>query len=137
MKRSYSIFIENENNKQQMIEKANNSTFKFNINKNIPFKKYRKLNWKWFHETGYEENFMILGSNLVIHPIRSFGTSAIKFDSPLKLNALTYWEITIPELLSGTSIMVGIGLQKSKRNSTAFLNLIGIDELSFGLSHKG
>ena len=73
----------------------------------------------------------------MFHPNKSFGTSAIRGDRPLLKNAFTYWQITISDRIFGTSIMIGIGTKDAKTKSIGYLNLLGIDSNSWGLSHKG
>jgi SPRY domain-containing SOCS box protein 3 len=103
----------------------------------IPFKNYKKLNWKWVAD----ENAQVLISRgrdvVMFHPVKSLGTSALRVDCPLKRNTYTYWQVTVAERVFGTSIMVGVGREDARKTSIGFLNLLGADSSSWGLSHKG
>jgi SPRY domain-containing SOCS box protein 3 len=48
-----------------------------------------------------------------------------------------YWEITVSKRIFGTSMMFGIGTAKARLHVDAFVNMLGEDEQSWGLSHKG
>lgn len=48
-----------------------------------------------------------------------------------------YWEITFLEPPFGTSVMVGVATKKAILHTDNFVNLIGLDGESWGLSHKG
>lgn len=114
--------------------------FSFNssskIKKRPKFKNYHALKWKW---NCHNSNTLLLNDpNIVlIHPNKSYGTTAVKSDMPLKRNCYTYWEIDVSDRLFGTSIMIGLGNSKASLESNAFINLLGFDENSWGLSHKG
>jgi len=67
-----------------------------------------------------------------------FETNAIRTDQPLKRNSLTYWEVTLMnKTLSGTSLMIGVGTSKARTISNGYVNLLGVDEHSWGLAHTG
>jgi SPRY domain-containing SOCS box protein 3 len=104
----------------------------------IPFKNYKKLNWQWVIN---DENAQVLMSKsreaVMFHPVKGFGTTALRIDCPLKRNTYTYWQVTVAERVFGTSIMVGIGRTEAQTKSIGFVNLLGIDGNSWGLSHKG
>ncbi|XP_065206660.1 SPRY domain-containing SOCS box protein 3-like [Planococcus citri] len=73
---------------------------------------------------------------VLFHPSWSQGTSAIRGTKMLN-NTRSYWEIFIPKGICGTSMMFGIGTERSRLGSPDYINLIGEDERSWGLSHKG
>lgn len=52
-------------------------------------------------------------------------------------SARFYWEIKISDRIFGTSMMFGIGTRRGRLHADSFLNLIGEDEHSWGMSHKG
>lgn len=99
------------------------------------------LDWKWHCDNGDEPlPRCITFSNdqvLLIHPDRSSGSTAVRCNKPLKRNAFTFWEITISDRIFGTSIMIGVGKTRVNTSSIAYINLLGADENSWGLSHKG
>lgn len=120
---------------------------KAELEKRVPFKSYKKLDWSWNYEMDCCCNLNsppVLLSNdskgVCFHPYCTscFETNAIRGNKPLKLNAFTYWEITLSDgICAGTSVMVGIGTRNSKLNSNGYINLIGGDRFSWGLSNKG
>ena len=114
---------------------------------NIPIKNYRVLNLTWSNanSTGIHEDLpsFILSNDsksACIHPYCSgcFETYAIRTNQSLKRNCLTYWEISLKDYVcSGTSVMIGIGTKEAILASNGYLNLIGMDKNSWGLSNKG
>jgi SPRY domain-containing SOCS box protein 3 len=83
--------------------------------------------WKWSK----------LNSSIILfHPRVSSSTQVILADRPLPLNGKHYWEIYMPAVY-GTSIMFGIATNKQKLISSNFIDLIGIDEHGWALSHHG
>ena len=113
----------------------------------IPFKSYRMVDWSWDYEMDgccNTDSPPLLLSNdaksVCFHPycMGCFETNAIRGNKPLKLNAYTYWEVSLADgICAGTSVMVGIGRKSSKLNSNGYINLIGADKHSWGLSNKG
>uniref|UniRef100_T1IRT4 SPRY domain-containing SOCS box protein 3 n=1 Tax=Strigamia maritima TaxID=126957 RepID=T1IRT4_STRMM len=70
------------------------------------------------------------------HPNWSTGTAAVRGTRVLN-NGCYYWEVAISQRVFGTSMMFGIGTKKAKLHVDRFVDLLGIDEHSWGLSHKG
>jgi SPRY domain-containing SOCS box protein 3 len=105
----------------------------------VPFKNYKKLNWKWDASEQDNEHILLtqMHDAVMFHPARSFCTTGLRADCPLKRNTYTYWQVTISDRVFGSSIMVGIGRRQARTKSTGFLNLLGSDDNSWGLSHKG
>lgn len=118
---------------------------------NIPFKNHKLLNLKWSPpttqtttaETGTEQPSHLISSDsktVCFHPYCAgcFETNAVRATQPLRRNAYTYWEISLKEsTCQGTSVMIGVGTAQASLNSIGYLNLIGIDKCSWGLSNKG
>ena len=48
-----------------------------------------------------------------------------------------YWEIHVTQRIFGTSMMFGVATKKARLHVDAFVNLLGEDEHSWGMSHKG
>ena len=48
-----------------------------------------------------------------------------------------YWEINVSQRIFGTSMMFGIGTKSARLHVDAFVNMLGEDSRSWGLSHKG
>jgi SPRY domain-containing SOCS box protein 3 len=113
----------------------------------VPFKSHKPLDWSWSHEMESGCNvdsppFLLSNDakSVCFHPycMGCFETNAVRGNKPLKLNAFTYWEISLEEgVCAGTSVMVGIGRSNAKLNSNGYINLIGADANSWGLSNKG
>jgi len=110
----------------------------------IPFDSYHALEWQWQYDKVNDDDEAPLLSNdlksvcfhLDCHSC--FETSAVRGNKELKRNALTYWEVTVlNDKCNGTSLMIGVGTKKAKLNSIGYLNLLGIDQQSWGLSHNG
>lgn len=70
------------------------------------------------------------------HPNWSNGTAGVRGSQPLNYGR-HYWEINISQRIFGTSMMFGIGTKRARLHVDAFVNLIGEDKHSWGLSHKG
>lgn len=70
------------------------------------------------------------------HPNWSSGTAGVRGTRVLN-NGRYYWEIQVSQRVFGTSMMFGIGTKKACLHRHAFTNLIGEDENSWGMSHKG
>jgi len=113
----------------------------------VPFKSHKPLDWSWHYEMESGCNVdsppLLLSNDaksVCFHPycMGCFETNAIRGNKPLKLNALTYWEISLAEgVCAGTSVMVGVGRSRAKLNSNGYINLIGGDAHGWGLSNKG
>ena len=112
-----------------------------------PFKAYKPLDWSWSYEMESSCNAdsppLLLSADaktVCFHPycMGCFETNAIRVNRALKLNAFTYWEVSLPEAVcGGTSVMVGVGRRGAKLNANGYINLIGADQQSWGLSNKG
>lgn len=70
------------------------------------------------------------------HPNWSSGTAAVRGTRVLN-NGRYYWELRISPRIFGTSMMFGIGTQHARLHVGHFINLLGENEHSWGLSHKG
>lgn len=133
----------NQNDNDILIEEFLNQNKQLTLNskdKIPPFKNYQKLNWKWDISDNNKKDVVLYSNDpqvVMFHPSKSFGTSAVRCDRPLSKNAFTYWQITLSDRIFGTSIMIGIGTKEAKLSSIGYLNLLGIDANSWGLSHKG
>lgn len=100
---------------------------------------YHKINWQWVPA---QESTVLSKDNASVcfhaECESCFETDAIRGDKPLKRNAFTYWEVTILSNSSnGTSMQIGIGNNKARLNTMGYLNLLGIDKNSYGISHTG
>ena len=73
----------------------------------------------------------------LFHPNWSIGAAGVRGTRPLLQGHCYYWEIAVAPRVYGTSMMVGIGSQKARLHADSFINLIGEDNESWGLSHKG
>ncbi|XP_060518302.1 SPRY domain-containing SOCS box protein 3 [Cylas formicarius] len=94
--------------------------------------------WTW--DRNYHSREVILsGTHLrkaLFHPNWSSGTAAVRGTRVLN-NGRYYWELHLTRRIFGTSMMFGIGTKKARLHEDSFVNLLGIDENSWGLSHKG
>jgi len=70
------------------------------------------------------------------HPNWSNGSAGVRGTRILN-GGRYYWEITVSKRIFGTSMMFGIGTKKARLHVDAFVNMLGEDENSWGLSHKG
>ncbi|ELU18874.1 hypothetical protein CAPTEDRAFT_133111 [Capitella teleta] len=73
----------------------------------------------------------------LFHPNWSNGTAGVRGTRSLNRHGAHYWEIHVQRRLFGTSMMFGIATKKARLHVDAFVNLLGEDEHSWGLSHKG
>jgi len=127
-------------NKQAIKKNINWLTNESKAIKKIPIEKHFKLDLQWdLNET----NNLELSDNkksVCFHSecASCFETNGVRSNKPLKRNALTYWEITLlNKNLNGTSLMIGVGTKQASLNKTGYLNLIGSDQSSWGLTHTG
>jgi len=102
---------------------------------------HHRVNWNW---SDSNDEAVVLSDDkktVVLHPEceSCFETDAVRGDKPLRLKAFTYWEVTVLNNanLNGTSVQIGIGNQKAKVNTIGYLNLLGMDKNSYGLTHDG
>lgn len=70
------------------------------------------------------------------HPKWSNGTAGVRGTRCLNYGT-HYWEIKVSQRLFGTSMMFGVGTKNARLHVDAFVNLVGEDEQSWGISHKG
>ncbi|CAG2218534.1 SPSB3 [Mytilus edulis] len=70
------------------------------------------------------------------HPNWSNGTAGVRGSVPLNYGR-HYWEIKVSQRIFGTSMMFGIGTRSARLHVDSFVNMLGEDEHSWGLSHKG
>jgi SPRY domain-containing SOCS box protein 3 len=133
------FFLDNDTIIEEFLNQNKEQEEKEKNNHLIPFKHYQKISYKWDIDRNDKDVVVYANEPQVVmfHPNKSFGTSAIRGDRPLRKNAFTYWQITVCDRIFGTSIMIGIGTKEAKTKSVGYLNLLGIDSNSWGLSHKG
>lgn len=70
------------------------------------------------------------------HPNWSNGTAGVRGTRALNKGRF-YWEINVSQRIFGTSMMFGVGTKKARLHVDAFVNMLGEDDQSWGLSHKG
>jgi SPRY domain-containing SOCS box protein 3 len=107
---------------------------------NVPIKSgYHKIDWQWSQST--ESTILSNDKKSVCFHAECescFETDAVRGNKPLKRNAFTYWEVNIlNEHLNGTSMQIGIGNKNAHFNTIGYLNLLGSDKNSYGLTHTG
>lgn len=94
--------------------------------------------WGW-DPTDKSHEIRIQGPNQTIayfHPNWSSGTAAVRATRDIN-NSKSYWEVSVSQRLFGTSMMFGIGTKQAGLHANVFINLVGDDTESWGLSHKG
>ena len=70
------------------------------------------------------------------HPQWSNGTAGVRGTRRLN-GGRFYWEINLSNRIFGTSMMFGVGTQLARLHVYDFVNLLGENSHSWGLSHKG
>lgn len=70
------------------------------------------------------------------HPNWSNGTAGVRGTRILN-GGRYYWEINVSQRIFGTSMMFGIGTKRARLHVDSFVNMLGEDDQSWGLSHKG
>lgn len=95
-------------------------------------------NWAWdrnnhSHEVTLSGKFFRIAH---FHPNWSSGTAGVRGTRILN-NGRYYWELVLSRRIFGTSMMFGVGTKNARLHEDSFVNLLGIDEHSWGLSHKG
>lgn len=98
-------------------------------------------NWTWSCKARSKE-VRIFGKErrrIIFHPHWSNGTAGVRGNRVLNSGRqeCIYWEVRLPDRVFGTSMMFGIGTARSRLQASIFTNLIGEDDQSWGLSHKG
>jgi SPRY domain-containing SOCS box protein 3 len=94
--------------------------------------------WAW-SETDRSEQCILFGPSneiALFHPNWSFGSAAVRGAVPLN-GGRHFWEIFVTERIFGTSVMFGVGTDLARLSAVPYLNLLGENENSWGLSHKG
>lgn len=76
------------------------------------------------------------GNTAHFHPNWSNGTAAVRSNKVLN-GSIYYWEVHVSNRVFGTSMMFGIGTSATRLHVNAFINLLGENQFSMGLSHKG
>lgn len=95
--------------------------------------------WSW-NENDKSHEIVLSGQNLdhvKFHPSWSVGTAAVRGTKALPRACRSYWEISLQQPFYGTSIMFGVGTKRARLHVDSFVNLLGEDSESMGLSHKG
>merc|ERR1712038_1033481 len=95
-------------------------------------------NWTWNHLAKSHEVRLSgpKGRIAHFHPNWSNGTAGVRGTRVLN-HGRYYWELNISERVFGTSMMFGIGTRRARLHVDAFVNMLGEEETSWGLSHKG
>jgi len=106
--------------------------------RHVPLKEACPEHWCWNKKDRSQEVKLYGNRHLTahFHPNWSNGTAGVRGTQVLNYG-VHYWEINISQRIFGTSMMFGIGTKKARLHVDAFVNLIGEDEHSWGLSHKG
>ena len=94
--------------------------------------------WSW-NKNDKSHNVRLYGPKQRIahfHPTWSNSTAGVRGTRILN-GGCYYWEIIMSQGIFGTSMMFGIGTKRARLHVDAFVNMLGEDEYSWGLSHKG
>ena len=101
-----------------------------------PLKNGCKDGWGW-DVNEKSDKVRLYGQKIAyFHPLYSYGTAAVRGNRALN-DGRYYWEVYLGDRVFGTSMSVGIGTKKARLWSPTFVNMIGEDEHSWGLNHKG
>ena len=96
--------------------------------------------WTW-NEADKSPEVMLVGDRREIvhfHPNWSNGTAGVRGSKGFsRSSGIHYWEISVMRRVFGTSMMFGLATLQSRLHVDAFVNLLGEDEHSWALSHKG
>ena len=95
-------------------------------------------NWTWKHEENCHDVQLTDPERrtALFHPSWSNGTAGVRGTKTLNQGRY-YWEIHVNNRVFGTSIMFGIGTEKARLHSDNFMNMLGDNCQSWGLSHIG
>ncbi|XP_064626035.1 SPRY domain-containing SOCS box protein 3-like [Lineus longissimus] len=95
-------------------------------------------NWSWNRQDKSHEVRLYGsgGKTAHFHPNWSNGTAGCRGTMVLNYGR-HYWEVNVSQRIFGTSMMFGIGTKKARLHIDAFVNMLGEDGHSWGLSHKG
>lgn len=94
--------------------------------------------WTW-DKYGKSHEVRLLGplaQTAHFHPNWSNGTAGVRGTKILN-HGIHYWEIRISQRVFGTSMMFGVGTRRCRVHVDSFINMIGEDGESWGMSHKG
>ncbi|XP_071797556.1 SPRY domain-containing SOCS box protein 3-like [Asterias amurensis] len=105
-------------------------------------REYRPDNWCWDGQS--KSSDVQLSSNHLaayfhIDPVEdSTGTAGVRGTQGFNEGEY-YWEVIFTEPAFGTSVMVGVGTQKAllHTNNYQYIDMLGMDDQSWGLSYKG
>lgn len=92
--------------------------------------------WTWDRDARSDEVRLYEPHVAHFHPTWSSGTAAVRGTRILN-NGRYYWELAVSQRVFGTSMMFGIGKSCARLHSNSFTNLLGEDDNSWGMSHKG
>ena len=104
----------------------------------IPLSSGCEDHWSW-NKNDKSHEALLYGSKQTIvhfHPNWSYGTAGVRGTRVLNEGRF-YWEINISQRIFGTSMMFGICTKKARLHVNTFVNMLGEDDHSWGLSHKG
>ena len=95
-------------------------------------------NWSWDNWAKSHEVLFLDRQHMVaqFHANWSNGTAAVRGNKTLNYG-VHYWEVSVSQRVFGTSMMFGVCTKHARLHANAFLNLLGEDDQSWGLSHKG
>lgn len=94
--------------------------------------------WSW-SSTDKSHEVKVHGSRnetALFHPNWSNGTAGVRGNRMLNWGRF-YWEVRLSHRVFGTSMMFGIGTRRTRLHIDEFINMLGEDDQSWGLSHKG
>ena len=94
--------------------------------------------WSWNKRDKSHEVYLYGSKQRIahFHPNWSNGTAGVRGTKTLN-GGRFYWEINISQRIFGTSMMFGIGTKKARLHVDGFVNMLGEDINSWGMSHKG
>lgn len=91
--------------------------------------------WVWSPHHKSPEVTLLGPRRAQFHPQWSSGTAAVRGARPLSRRA--YWEVHVSQRVFGTSMMWGVCTSRARLHANAFVDLVGEDHSSWGLSHRG
>ncbi|XP_025109848.1 uncharacterized protein LOC112573575 [Pomacea canaliculata] len=97
-----------------------------------------KVGWTW-NTADKSHEVRLCGrrhSTALFHPNWSNGTAGVRGTRPLN-GGVHYWEVRVSSRVFGTSMMFGVATARARLHVDAFVNLVGEDRESWGMSHKG
>lgn len=106
--------------------------------RNLPLREGCQEHWGWNkHDKSHEVRLYGPRHHIAhFHPNWSNGTAGVRGTQALG-HGLHYWEVHVSQRIFGTSMMFGVGTERARIHADAFVNLLGEDDSSWGLSHKG